>query len=252
MAARMQPAMPRYARGEKATGAVWAGDAPLPRHCSASVVCDPWLSFANPATAMQADWAGQATEKLFMSPAPGRGGVGWMRHRAPFHRSARVCGGKPAGAPKASPVAVQADSEVQDTLPMPAPCVPGGVGVGSTLQVVPLSRSASVPAFVAPVAMQAVADWHQTLPRKPPGVFLVGMGWTCQLLPFHRSANVPVKLEASPEAPTAMQADEVGHATPLKVLFGWFDGPGAGTTRQAWPSQCSATTTCAPIPVEFE
>src|SRR6516165_10496108 len=166
MAARMQPAMPGYARGEVAAGAVWVGDAPLPRHCSVSVF-EPGPSVANPATAMQADGAGQATEKLFMSPTPGRSGVGWMRHCIPFHRSARVCGGKPAGAPKASPVAVQADSEVQDTLPMPAPWVPGGVGVGSTLQVVPLSRSASVPVFVAPVVMQAVADWHQMLPRKP-------------------------------------------------------------------------------------
>ena len=87
-----------------------------------------------------------------------------MRHRAPFHRSARVCGGKPPGA-KARPTPAQADNEVQDTLPKKAPWVPGGLGVRCTLQVVPLSRSASVPAFVAPVVMQAVTDWHQTLPR---------------------------------------------------------------------------------------
>jgi len=68
-----------------------------------------------------------------------------MRHCTPFHRSARVCG---AWAPKAIPTAVHADSEVQETLLMKSPCVPGGFGVGSTAQVVPLRRSASVPAFV--------------------------------------------------------------------------------------------------------
>jgi hypothetical protein len=51
-------------------------------------------------------------------------------------------------------------SEVQDTLPRKSPWVPGGLGVDSTLQVVPVSRSASVPALVLPVAMQAVADLH--------------------------------------------------------------------------------------------
>src|SRR5690348_11714198 len=93
MAARMQPAMPGYARGEKAPGAGWAVDA-SPRHTSVSVFA-PGPSFSNPPAAMQVDGAGQATEKLLRSRIPGRSGVGWMRHRAPFHRSARVWGGKP-------------------------------------------------------------------------------------------------------------------------------------------------------------
>jgi len=39
---------------------------------------------------------------------------------------------------------VQADSEVQDTLPRKSPCVPGRLGVCTTVQVVPRSRSASL------------------------------------------------------------------------------------------------------------
>jgi hypothetical protein len=66
MAARMQPAMPRYARGEKAPGAGSAVDVPLPLHCSVSVF-EPGPSFSNPPTAMQVNWAGQATEKVPMS-----------------------------------------------------------------------------------------------------------------------------------------------------------------------------------------
>src|SRR6516164_2812006 len=158
-----------------------------------------------------------------------------MRHRFPFHRSARVCGGKPPGAPKASPAPVHADSEVQDTLPRKSPTVPGGLGVGSTLQWSPLSRSASVPAFVLPVAMQAVAVWHQTLPRMPPGVCWVGVRCSVQVWPFHRSANDPVGGAFGllvNEAPTPMHAEEAGQATPLKKLLGWLDGVGAGTTRQ--------------------
>src|SRR5215469_8333226 len=161
-AAWRQPAVPGYARAEGAAGAVRAVDVPFGRHCSVSVFA-PGPSFSNPPAAMQVACAGQATEKLLRSPTPGSTGVGWMRQRAPFHRSARVCGGKPPGA-KAIPIPVQADSEVQDTLLRKSPCVPGGLGVRCTLQVVPLSRSASVPAFVLPAAMQAVTDWHQTLP----------------------------------------------------------------------------------------
>src|SRR5260370_36916893 len=57
MAARTQPVMPRSARGEKAAGAVWAVDIPLPRHRSARLT-EPGPSGSNPPAAMQADWAG--------------------------------------------------------------------------------------------------------------------------------------------------------------------------------------------------
>ena len=59
---------------------------------------------------------------------------------------------------QAIPKPVQADSEVHYTLVSKSPCVPGGLGVDCTVQVVPVSRSASVPAFVPPTAMHAVTD----------------------------------------------------------------------------------------------
>ena len=115
----------------------------------------------------------------------------------------------------------------------------------TTVQVVPLSRSASVPALVLPVAMQAVADWHQTLARKPPGVRWVRC--TVQFVPFHRSANVPAGLpEAWREVPTAMHAAGAGQATPVKKLMGGPGGVGAGTSLQSVPFQRSAKVTSAP------
>ena len=129
---------------------------------------------------------------------------------------------------------MQADSEVQDTLFRKSPCVPGGLGVDCTVQVVPVSRSASVPAFVPPTAMHAVTDWHQTPLRPPPGVCWVGVRWTVHREPSHRSANVPALLpEESEEAPTPMQAAGAGHATPMNKLLGGLDGVGAGTSLQA-------------------
>lgn len=165
-----------------------------------------------------------------------------MRHRSPFHRSARVCGGKL----EVPPAAVQADSEVQDTLLKKSPCVPGGLGVGSTVQVVPLSRSARVPALVLPAAMQAVADWHQTAPRKAPCVRWVDVCWTVQLVPFHRSAKVPAGPEGPNEVPTAMQAADPGHATPVRPFCGWPAGVGVGTILQVLPFHRSAKVTSAP------
>jgi len=110
-----------------------AEDVPLPRQTSVSDFA-PGPSFSNPPAAMQSDRAGQATEKLLRSVIPGRSGVRWSRQCAPFHRSARVCGGNPPGA-KAIPTPVQDDSDVQDTLLKKSPAVPGGLGLRCTRQV---------------------------------------------------------------------------------------------------------------------
>src|SRR6266496_4062151 len=60
----------------------------LPSHRSAKVRRMPDLPTENPA-AVQAEEAVQSTPIRRLSP-PARLGVGWMRHRLPFHRSARV------------------------------------------------------------------------------------------------------------------------------------------------------------------
>jgi hypothetical protein len=62
-------------------------------------------------------------------------------------------------------------------------------------QLVPFHRSASVPtefpalSVMAPTAVHAEGDVHDTLFRKPPPAGL-GVGWISQLVPFHRSAKV--------------------------------------------------------------
>src|SRR6266496_830259 len=86
-AARMQPTMPLYAWDEKAPGAVWAADVPLPCHRSARLT-EPGPSFSKPPTVVHAARAGHATPVSW--PPPEGVGVGWMRHLVPFHRSARV------------------------------------------------------------------------------------------------------------------------------------------------------------------
>src|SRR6266568_2556271 len=113
-AARMQPTMPLYAWDEKAPGAVWAADVPLPCHRSARLT-EPGPSFSKPPTVVHAARAGQATAGWEMSCAAGSNGVGWMRHLVPFQRSARLCTIPVAEC--CSPVVVQADGEVQDTPP---------------------------------------------------------------------------------------------------------------------------------------
>ena len=230
--------MPRYARGEEAAGAGWAVDAP-PRHCSVSVF-EPGPSFSNPPAAMQVDLAGQAAEKLLRSPSPGRSGVGWMRHRTPFHRSARV----PTTAfPKLSvraPTAVQDEADVHATVLKKLPGDPV-LGVGWMVHFVPFHRSAKVAGpeldvpFRFPAAVQATTDVQDTEPRKPPGDGL-GVRWMAQLLPFHRSASVP----AGPP-PTAVQDEADVHATLTRKLPGDPEGLGVGWMAQLLPFHRSAS-----------
>jgi len=117
---------------------------------------------------------------------------------------------------------VQAVDEVHDTLFRKANWAPAGVGVGWMFQVVPFHPSARVPALETPAAVQADADVHATLVRKPPPCAGLGVGWMFQLFPFHPSARVPVL-----EPPTAVQADADVHDTPLSAAPPW-DGLGVG------------------------
>jgi hypothetical protein len=63
---------------------------------------------------------------------------------------------------------VHADDEVHATVFRKADWAPAGVGVGWRFQLVPFHRSARVPALETPTAVQAGADVHATLVRKPP------------------------------------------------------------------------------------
>jgi len=87
-------------------------------------------------------------------------GEGWIVHLVPFQRSARV-----RNVPELSlkaPTASQNVEEAQATLMRKSNCSPAGFGLGSIFQVAPFHRSASVPAFDWPTAVQAEADRHET------------------------------------------------------------------------------------------
>src|SRR5215467_13607108 len=235
MTARMQPAMPRYARGEKAPSAGWAADAPA-RHTSVSVFA-PGPSFSNPPAAMQVDGAGQAAVKLLTSPSPGRTGVGWICQLRPFHRSARV----PKNAfPKlsvSSPAAVQDEADVHATVLKRLPGDPV-LGVGWMVHFVPFHRIA---APRSATAVQATVDVQVTPPRPPPCGGL-GVRWMAQLLPFHRSARVATGFPAlSRRKPAATQNEADVHATPVKPLPADPGGLGVAWIVQSSPFHRSAS-----------
>jgi hypothetical protein len=169
--------------------------------------------------------------------------VGWIRHRVPFHRSARVL----ALGVKAleAPTAVHTDADVQNTpLRLPDPCL--GLGVGWIRHRLPFHRSASVPAFELPTAVHAEGDVQDTPLRKPPPCAGRGVGWIRHRLPSHRSARgweAPARLMLTP---TAVQADGAVHETPNRELTAAPRGVGVGWMRHVLPFQCSARVTPAP------
>ena len=168
-AARMQPTVPRYARGERAPGAVWAAGVPLPSHRSARLT-EPGPSFSKPPTVVQAARAGQATAGKEMSCAAGGSGVGWMCQAVPFQRSARII---PPELVKVNPTAVQAAGAGQAT-PFSRP-PPDGVGMGWMCHMVPSQRSARVPWSDPPTARQADGPVQATPPREANWTF-AGLG----------------------------------------------------------------------------
>jgi hypothetical protein len=63
---------------------------------------------------------------------------------------------------------VQSADDGHATVFNAANCAPAGVGVCWIRQRVPFHRSASVPAFEAPVAVHDEADVHATAAKMPP------------------------------------------------------------------------------------
>src|SRR5260370_10333689 len=105
----------------------------LPLHRSARV-SGPEPVRLSP-NAVQTEDAGQATLVRKMFWPPGGFGVAWTRHRAPFHRSARVVTGPEL------PTAVQAAGEVQAT-PLTQLPTPVGLNVGTIRHLLRLQTSA--------------------------------------------------------------------------------------------------------------
>jgi hypothetical protein len=81
----------------------------------------------------------QATPESSAPRVPAGLGVGWMRHRVPFHRSAMVTNLPEALTTPAT--AVHAKPEVQEMEFRKVACAPGRWGTGTTLHLVPFHRS---------------------------------------------------------------------------------------------------------------
>jgi hypothetical protein len=176
--------------------------------------------------------------------APAGVGVGWMSHLVPFQASARV----PA---LEFPAAMHADADTQDTpFKPPPPC--GGLGVAWMVHLAPFHASASVPPLNPPTAVQADGEAHDTAlrPAPPPGG--LGVVWICQAAPFHRSTRA-WEAPAMVLDPTAVQAEDVLHATPSSAANVDRGGFGVRKMRHLVPSHrsarlapCPDAATCAP------
>jgi hypothetical protein len=135
----------------------------------------------------------QDTLANWLGAAPLGLGVGWMRHRLPSHRSAKVR--RMPDLPTENPAAVQADGDVQDTLVNWLGAAPLGLGVGWMRHRLPSHRSAKVRGMPDlptenPAAVQAEEAVQDTPLRKFGPPVRLGVGWMRHRLPFHRSARV--------------------------------------------------------------
>src|SRR6266700_3252878 len=188
---------------------------PTPSHRSARRYA-PRLLNENP-TEVQAEDDEHDTPHRDANPTPGGLGLVWRLHAAPSHRSTRVC--TVPAALCVSPVAVQAEGEMQDT-PLRKLCTaPAGLGVGWMVHAVPSHRSISGVLFEPPTATQFEPDRHAT-PASWPDAAPVGSAvcWMVHAVPSHPSPRVTALPALSPFVPTAMQEEAVGQARPNSQL----------------------------------
>jgi hypothetical protein len=110
----------------------------------------------------------------------------------------------------------------------------------------PFHRSAKVPAFENPTAVQAEAEEQETPNNIPPPEEGLGVAWMDHLVPFHRSARVLALGVKGLEAPAAMHIIADVQSTALSVLFGAASGFGVDSTLQLVPFHRSARVTVLP------
>jgi hypothetical protein len=129
--------------------------------------------------------------------------VGWIVHVVPFQCSANV-----RSAPTPSlyePTATQAIGDEHDTPFSWAWDAPTGLGICSTVHVLPFQRSTKVKVLTPgstdhPAAVQASADVHDTADSAPPPG-RIGVGWITHANPFQRWTN---GCAAGPDGPAPM------------------------------------------------
>jgi hypothetical protein len=184
--------------------------------------------------------AGQATLSSVIWNAMAGFGVGWIVHRVPFHRSARVT--VMLRLLLELPTAVQAEGEAQETvLKLPPPAA--GLGDGTMRHFTPFHCSARVPRSDPPTARHSDGPVQATPCRAAnwvPGGF--GVGWMRHAVPFQRSASVVVCPELSKESPVVVQADgEVQDIDPPTKTPCAPAGAGMGRVFQVLPFHRSAS-----------
>src|SRR5262249_6323681 len=209
-----------------------------PFHRSAKVPSSPaW--FTSPPPAMHDVAVVQVTPFSSLNCAPGGTGAGWMRHRAPPHRSTRPF-------ESAVPAAVQVPAAGHDTANSRLDGDPAGFGVGWMRQSRSFQCSARVscaPDLVTncPTPVHADLDGHDTplsALAAAPGGF--GVDWTVQVPPLRRSASVTPSPDSRTCNPTAVHTEAVGQHTALSTPFpargfgvGVIDHPDPGVTGES-------------------
>src|SRR5215475_3052357 len=192
----------------------------------------------------------QVTAFSSLNCAPGGTGAGWMRHRAPAHRSTRSFEFE-------VPTAVQVSVAGHAT---PDSLLDGdraGLGVDWMRQLLPFHRSARVrcaPDLAAncPTAVHAEPDEQDTplraLAAAPAGF---GVDWTVQAPPLRRSASVTPRPDSRTCNPTAMHTAVAGQDTAVSTPFpargfglAVIDHPRTGALADA----AGVTPACAAAP----
>jgi hypothetical protein len=183
----------------------------VPSHSSATVPFALAKGSEAWPTAMQAEDDLHDTAKSFAPRAPCGLTVGWALHSVPSHPWPRVMTVPEASNP--SPTATQEEAAGHATPDNRLP--PGAFWVVCRLHLWPSQRSATVDAVfelskLAPTAVQADDDEHDTLLKKAPcDPVGFGVDFTVHVVPFHCSPSV------TPEAldPTDEQAKGEVHET---------------------------------------
>src|SRR6516225_11267062 len=121
---------------------------------------------------------------------------------------------------------------------------PTGLGEAWIAHLVPFHRSVRL-AFPnePPTAVQAEGEVQATPSRRTPGTPAgLGVCWMLQRVPFQRSASVARPWpELSTLAPTAVQSDGAGQATPVRAPPPGAGGFGVGWMRHVVPFHRSAS-----------
>jgi hypothetical protein len=145
------------------------------------------------------------------------------------------------------PIATQLLAVVHETLCKPLEVAPAGVGVATTVQLVPFHRSSNDlsvdPLSTPPTAKQLFALTQETPNRLAVVPGGVGLGTIDHAVPFHRSTNVQSACGPA-VSPTAKQLVSLMQSMSINRVDVAPSGLGFGTTDQFVPFHRSINEGC--------